>query len=222
MRYLLLILTFTSVLHLTSFSQRKKSGEIGLSVGGSFYLGDINKIPFKSPRMGGGVFYRHTFDTRFAVRGSFNYLNITGNDANSNNEFQQARNFNFKQIILELNAAGEFNFMPFLPANPKYDYTPYVHLGFGTNYLPKGAKQNILTIPFGVGVKYNMNNNFTLSAEGCLYKTFTDYLDNYYQEISPNNFRKQQFYEGNKDWYSFFSIKMAYKIKYKLNCPAFD
>lgn len=222
MRYLLIIITFTLIFCNNSFSQVKKCGEVGFSVGGSFYLGDVNKVPFKSPRIGGGIFYRHTFDTRYAVRGSLNYLNIAGKDSKSNDEFQQARNHSFKQMIFEANAAGEFNFMPFLPANPKYDYSPYVHAGMGAGFLPNGEKNYILTIPFGVGVKYNMNRDFTISAEGSFYKTFTDHLDGFEKESTENYLYKQRFYEGNMDWFSFFSIKMAYKIKYKMKCPAFD
>lgn len=222
MRYLCLTIVLSTILYFTPYCQVQKCGEIGLNIGGSYYLGDINKIPFNSTRLAAGVFYRHTFDTRYALRASFNYLNIAADDSKLGSDFQNERNAKFKQMVLEVNAAGEFNFMPFLPANPKYDYTPYLHAGIGANYLPKGAKQNIITIPFGVGVKYNFNRDYTISVEGTMYKTFTDYLEGFYQESSANNFVKQKFYEGNNDWYSFFAIKMAYKIKYKLKCPAFD
>ncbi len=204
-------------------AQMKKSGEIGVSVGGSFYLGDINKIPFLGTKISAGVLYRHTIDTRFAITGSFTYGKLSGDDANSSNDFQIERNKSFNNPFYELAAVGEFNFMRFLPAKKNYIYTPYVFAGVGGIYYPNGESSNfIFSIPFGVGVKYNINRKIIFGAFAGMRKTFNDDIDFDYTPPTPGHPFKQYGYAGNKDWYSVFGISLSYKIKYRMKCPAFD
>ncbi len=201
-------------------AQFKKSGEFGGSIGGSYYLGDINKIPFVGTRLSAGIFYRHTIDTRFAITGNFTYGTLTG--TNSNSGFKIDANFTFKNSFYELGAVGEFNFIPFLPAKKKYIYTPYVFAGISEIYYPGGINSFILSIPFGVGIKYNINTQYILGTFIGMRKTFNDYIDYYYVPPSPNHPKKQEAYAGNSDWYSVFGISLSYIIKYRVKCPTFD
>ncbi len=204
-------------------AQMKKSGEIGVSVGGSYYLGDINKIPFVGTKLSVGALYRHTIDTRLALTGVFTYGKLSGDDAKSNNSFQIERNKSFNNAFYELGAVGEFNFTRFLPANKNYIYTPYVFAGLGGFYYPNGEKSKfILNIPFGIGVKYNINRKIIFGAFAGMRKTFNDDIDFEYTPPTPGHTFKQYGYAGNKDWYSVFGISLSYKIKYPMNCPAFD
>ncbi len=219
MKYICSILVILAISFPSAFSQQNKSGEIGIGMGVSYYLGDYNKVPFKGSRFSAGGFYRHNFDTRYALRVAVNYIQLYGN---SNSIPSDVVSTSFSQNVYDLNIAGEFNFIPFLPINKKYTYTPYVLAGVGIQYLPNGEKEYLLAIPFGLGIKYNLNKSFCIAIETSFYKTFSDYVDVSYQEANANSKIKQQCYEGNNDWYSIFGIKLTYKIKYKMKCPAFD
>lgn len=218
MRYKIILLLLTTSLCLTIHAQKDKCGELGINLSGAYYLGDLNKIPFAKTRPSAGIFYRHTFDPRYAIRGTFNFIYLYANGKSSN--IIEMQDDEFSQSVYDVNAVVEFNFIPYIPGNKKYNYSPYVFAGLGLSKLPGGTKENLFTIPFGVGIKYNLTEQITFSLETTFYKTFTDYIDSFYEE--NNNSEKQTYYSGNKDWFSVYGIKLAYKIKYKMKCPAFD
>jgi len=208
------------VVSFTSYAQSKKSGEVGISVGGSYYLGELNKTAFVGTNISAGAFYRHTIDTRYAITGEFTYGTLSGDMENT--VFKHGGIETFKKHFYEIGGIGEFNFKPFLPGNKKYIYTPYVFAGLACAYYPKGTTEFILNIPFGIGVKYNLNTNFILGGFMGMHKTFTDNIDYAYVPPSETNVIKQWGYEGNKDLYSVFGVTLSYKIKYSMKCPAFD
>jgi len=212
---ILLIVFFTNAIQ----GQTRKSGEFGLTAGGSYYLGDLNKIPFVGTKLAFGAFYRHTIDSRFSVRGNLNYGHLAG-DA-SEIKYAFPTNYTFNNSFYELNGLFEFNFMPYTPTSKKTKFTPYVSAGAGLIYYPKGAKQFIFTIPFGVGAKYNIYKNFMLGADIGMRKTLRDDLDYPYSPPAGDN-PLQNNYAGTKDWYSVFGVYLSYKIKYREKCPAFD
>ena len=49
-------------------AQEFPNADIGIQLGGGFYLGDINKVPFKGTRPAVGAFYRHNINVRYSVR----------------------------------------------------------------------------------------------------------------------------------------------------------
>lgn len=210
---LLIIALSANAIH----AQTRKSGELGITGGGSYYLGDLNKIPFIGTKIAFGAFYRHTIDSRFSVRGNFNYGRLAG-DA-SEVKFDFPKNYTFNNAFYELNGQLEFNFMPYTPTNKKTKFTPYVSAGAGLMYYPKGARKFMINIPFGIGAKYNIYKNFMVGADIGMRKTLRDdldYLAAYYPSPMQNN------YAGTKDWFSVFGVYLSYKIKYPQKCPAFD
>jgi hypothetical protein len=228
-----IFITLTIIIYSNySIAQNKRSGEIGITAGGSYMLGDINKIPFMETNFSGGAFFRHTIDTRLAIKSGLTYGKLTGSDSKYNNGYQQARNLSFSSNFYELSVSGEFNFIPYLPARRNYTYTPYIYAGIASAYYPGGGEtvsgagvyrhKFILTIPFGIGVKYNLDEDFILSAFMGMQKCFNDYLDFHYTPPSPHRPEKQLSYENNDDWFSVFGISLSYKIIYKVKCPAFD
>jgi hypothetical protein len=217
----LLFLSF-SLTSIASLSQTTKSGEVGLTLGGTYYLGDINHIPFKSPRIAGGVFYRHNFNTRYSAKGSLNAGFIGGSGDAPN-----GMNISFNRIFGQLSAIGEFNFLPFIVNKKDYKYSTYLQGGIGVLYYPQSPSRRltsifIFDIPMGFGVKYNLRKRFTCGADYIMYKTFNDNLDFKGDIATENSFFRQNNYNGNKDWYAFFGIYLAYKIDYPEKCPAFD
>jgi hypothetical protein len=126
---------------------------------------------------------------------------------NTHNEFMRRRNLSFNSKVWELGLQGDFNFYRFMPGEPDFSFTPYITLGVSAfSYDPyaylKGEKYNLrqlgtegqgsgdstlgnpqpystmaLAIPFGVGVKYALNERINIGFEIVHRFTNTDYLD---------------------------------------------
>jgi hypothetical protein len=205
-RKLFFILPVTLLLAFGSFAQQTKQyAEVGLFAGGSFYIGDLNAIPFKFTQPAAGVVFRYNFNPRLAVRFSGLYGNIKADDALSASIAAQQRNLNFKSRIIEVSGQLEFNFLDFKIGEEQTILSPYIFLGIGGfRFKPKanlgytwadlqplgtegqglagGAekKKYKLTqacIPFGIGAKINLTKVIGISFEWGMRKTFTDYLD---------------------------------------------
>ncbi len=195
------LLTAQSTMH-----QQAHSHDVGVVLGGSYYIGDLNpRRHFFLTQPAVGAFYRYNYDYRIAFRGGFNFGSIQGDDSQSNDADQLERNLNFKSNIYELNAQAEFNFWEYQIGHSKYLFAPYVFLGLDVfmfkplaNYQDKwvelkplstegqktsqnpGKKQYYLiqpSIPFGLGFKLSLANQVGLGFEWGPRKAFTDYLD---------------------------------------------
>ncbi|MBC7863400.1 MAG: outer membrane beta-barrel protein, partial [Bacteroidia bacterium] len=182
------------------------SHDIGIMIGGSYYLGELNPGKhFNMTKPAFGVFYRFNQNYRVAYRAGFNYGSIMGDDSQSDDDDQLMRNLNFKSKLIEFNGVAEFNFWEYRINNSKHFFSPYVFLGFavvhhkpmaefqgkyielqplategqGTSLDTKRKKYKLtqFTIPFGLGAKLNLSRNVGLSLEWGMRKTFTDYLD---------------------------------------------
>lgn len=94
--------------------------------------------------------------------------------------------------------------------------SPFLFVGFGgvvvnpnvEGFRPTAPelKDNFsttsITIPIGVGLRYEMNRNWTLGAEGGLRFGFTDYLDGVSESRNPNE----------DDWYFFGGLTITYNL----------
>jgi hypothetical protein len=185
------------------FSQQKRRNfrqhELGIMIGGAYYIGDLNpRKHFFLTQPAAGVFYRFTPNYRYAFRGGINWGNIMGDDSQSDNADQIQRNLNFKSQIIEFNAIAEFNFLEYRISNDKYKFTTFLFLGIDVftfkpraqmgNYWidlqslktegqSKGYKLTQISIPFGIGAKINVSKQVGIGFEWGPRKTFTDYLD---------------------------------------------
>jgi hypothetical protein len=194
---------------LTGYSQRPqdKSAEIGIFLGGSYYIGDLNPVQHFGPQTqpAGGAVFRYTINPRLALRANAFFGTIQADDALSPFPAQQQRNLNFKSKVAELSAQVEFNFLDYQIGNERRKFSPYIFLGAaGFKFNPIGTYHNYkytlqplategqgleggaskkkyklvqFSIPFGVGIKTNLAKNIGLSLEWGMRKTFTDYLD---------------------------------------------
>lgn len=204
MKYKIVLLVALLIQQAHLFSQGKKRAfhqhEIGLFIGGSYYLGDLNpRQHFYMTRPAFGGFYRYAWDYRGAFRVGFNWGQIEGDDSQSDNADQIERNLNFKSNIQEFYGIAEFNFYDYRIGNDKHFFTLFVFAGLaGFHFNPQGnlggnswvdtrplrtegqAKPYKLwqiSIPFGIGIKINVAKNIGLGIEWGPRKTFTDYLD---------------------------------------------
>lgn len=203
-----LILLFVLLSGLSVFAQKhKRSVEIGVFLGGSYYIGDLNPShhlnEFTKPA--GGFLIRYNINSRLSARLNALFGKIEAHDSYSDSPFAQQRNLNFKSQISEFSLQAEFNFLDYEMGDEKNKFSPYIFLGIGVFHFSPQAKvgdnwidlqplgtegQGLaggasskkykltqISIPFGVGIKTHLAKNIGLSLEWGMRKTFTDYLD---------------------------------------------
>jgi hypothetical protein len=208
MKKLIVLIALLCAFGLQSQAQRRKpSAEIGIFLGGSYYIGDINPLghfnQFTKPA--GGVVFRYNFNPRLSARANILVGSLEAHDEFSNSPAQQQRNLRFKSSLQEASLQLEFNFLDYQIGNEKRKFSPYIFFGLaGFKFNPQGQlndnwvslqplgtegqgleggatkkkyKLTQISIPFGVGVKANLSKNIGLSVEWGMRKTFTDYLD---------------------------------------------
>ena len=202
---LLLIVTFAFSFS-TKAQQFKPNTEIGILLGTSYYLGDLNTTHFNQPLPAVGLIIRKNIDKRFAYKAEVMYLNIQSDERYSEDTIAKNRGLHFKSPIYELSGQVEFNFLPYQPGNPLYTWTPYVYSGIsifhfnpqaenkngewvnlqelgtegqGTTLFPEKEKYSLIqySIAMGGGFKIAVNPSFNIILEYGVRKTFTDYLD---------------------------------------------
>lgn len=142
--FFILIITLLSA-NYSAAQHHKRSGEIGLFLGGSYYIGDLNPIAhfnqFTKPA--GGIVFRYNFNPRLAARANFLVGNIEAHDSYSNSSAAVQRNLNFKSPIDELSAQLEFNFLDYSIGNEKKKFSPYIFFGIaGFKFNPQGELAN--------------------------------------------------------------------------------
>lgn len=176
---------------------------MGVFLGGTNYIGDLNDKPYKRTKGAFGLSLNYEVSDRVMLRTGFNLGKVEGGDQFSGSEFQKEnRNLSFQSSISEFNLIGEltaFNlnnirWSPYAFAGiAVYHFNPYVRDSSGAKIFLKplstegegltaypDRKPYSLTqfaIPFGGGIKYNINDNVRLGLEVGFRRLFTDYLD---------------------------------------------
>jgi len=110
--------------------------------------------------------------------------------------FLEGRRYNNKGLLLGLPAVGVYGFAGL--GGSFFNPTPGGE--FEKDYKNDFAKLCVV-IPLGAGVKYNINNNWSVGLEFGRRSTTTDYLDGYTSENSTAN-----------DVYFFGILSLSYKI----------
>ena len=152
-----------------------------------------------------GGFVRYNVNNFVAVRFNVFAGKLSAEDAKSITEDQKARNLSFRSNILEFGLTGEFNILGYQAYNFESPISPYVFAGINLfkfkpqayyenawiDLRPLGTegqglqefqgrklyKQVDFAIPFGVGVKYALTDQWNVGLEIGMRATFTDYLD---------------------------------------------
>ncbi len=202
-----LILCFLLGANIFAQNTNKKawfSHDVGVFLGGAYYMGDLNSRHFFMTQPAGGLFYRFNYNYRLAFRGGFNFGTVQADDSQTDNPDQLERNLNFKSRIQEFSAQAEFNFWEYRVGHTDFIFAPYIFAGIGVfHFDPMGnyndqwvplhglstegqktsfnkRKQYKLfqpNIPFGLGFKLSVSKQITIGFEWGPRKTFTDYLD---------------------------------------------
>ncbi len=197
------ILLFVILLGTSAYGQRH---EVGLFLGTSFYIGDLNPSqPFLMSQPAFGAAYRYILNPRWAFKFNGYYGEVAGSDRNNPDASLRDRNLNFRSMVLEFGGMMEFNFMRFVAGSDHERFSPFLFGGLsvfrfnpraefngdwyylqplgtegqGTTAYPERTPYSLtsVAIPFGIGIKYSWGENVVLGLEWGMRRTFTDYLD---------------------------------------------
>lgn len=184
-----------------------QEGEFGIGLGAGHYFGDLNtRGRLNRAKLAASLFFRKNFGNYIALRIGASFAQLGYSDKyNSHNNYMYSRNLSFNSKVWELSLQGDFNFFRFMPGEPEYSFTPYITLGVGIfSYDPfaylRGEKIFLrplgtegqgsslypdrkqyssmgISIPFGGGIKYSLNERFNIGFEILHRFSNTDYLD---------------------------------------------
>lgn len=206
-RILTIILLF-SLLGAESHAQVSKwdkTREMGIVVGTSYYIGDINPSKHFGTRLnlGGGLVYRDNISKRWSIKASFLYGRVEAYDSDSDDPWQVNRNLSFRNDLLEGSIQAELNYFDYQIGNMQDPISPYLFFGLayysmkpqgelngnwyelqplgtegqGTSEGGTTYKTSGISAPFGLGLKANLFSIVAISLEWGMRKTWTDYFD---------------------------------------------
>ncbi|MDZ4839159.1 MAG: DUF6089 family protein [Bacteroidota bacterium] len=225
---------------------------------------------FNSAKFAGGILVRYNVSRYFTLKGNVYLGAYSGDDRNSTKPQAVTRNLAVYSNILDIGANAEINLGGWLPGSRNMKTCPYVFGGFSVfkfdpenrdpvtgNYVRlqplrtegqeterfnerKRYSLSQISLPFGLGIKHNLNDHWNIGFEFGARKTFTDYLDDVSTTYVPydylasrvstlaanmsnNSFDQngvridydEQTLRGNstnKDWYLFTGIILSYNI----------
>lgn len=174
---------------------------LGAFLGGSSYLGELNKAPFTRFKPALGLTLNYELTDRIMLRGGYTFGKLEAADRYGKDEsVKQNRNLSFQSNLSEFSLMGELTIFNMYNINwspygfiglAVYHFNPYVidsgqkvylqPLGTEGQGIPGSQVQPYqltqISIPFGGGIKFNLNDNIRLGAEIGLRRLFTDYLD---------------------------------------------
>jgi hypothetical protein len=219
-RLRLQILIFSFLISGATFAQR--NANIGLFAGTAYYMGDINPNQhFYRPSISLGALYRYNLNTRYALRINAYYANLSGSDLDFPKILHPDRPVSpamFNTSLLDLAFQIEYNFLPFTPNLVKWAYTPYISTGVAGALIMGSDVDagNLISFPFGAGLKVNLSSRMSAGAEWSFRKTFSDRIDGLENPSGTGSLLH------NNDWYSFLGVFITFKFfNFATECPAY-
>lgn len=208
--------------------------EIGGGLGVATYSGDIiRRVDPGQIGLQGTLFGKRNFDNVWSLRVAGSLARVNGADSiQPIDQLALVRDARFKAGIIEASAVMEFNFLDYLSGRSGFRFSPYAFFGIGYSIaLAKGntfafneySNYNLksLVLPFGAGVKYKLNERWTLAGELGIRPTFTDYLDKidslvpvipkFQDPANPDKPYGINFGNAHdNDWYYFLGVTISY------------
>ncbi|CAM1348318.1 DUF6089 family protein [Tenacibaculum insulae] len=204
---------------LTATITQAQTHEVGVFVGGTNYSGDIGKTNYLYPNeVGGGLVYKYNLNPRIALRGTYTYIPVSGDDKDAENKFRQNRGNNFSNNIHEFAVGVEFNFFDYNISDYKTTFTPYILAEIAAfNYSSPVELTSANTVrlknsfsyslPVGIGIKGRLDDHLAIAFETGVRFTLVDDIDFTTDKINNLNFGGT----GN-DWYMFTGISIVYSF----------
>jgi hypothetical protein len=201
----------------------QEKANVGIFAGTSYYLGDINpNRQFYRPSLSLGLLYRYNINTRYSIRGNVYYADLNGSDLDFPGILHPDRPFSpasFHTSLIDIALQVEFNFLPYQPNLRRFDYTPYIATGVAGALIfsSNTSAENLLSFPFGIGMKVTLTSRLSAGAEYSFRKTFSDRIDGLENPSGTSSILH------NNDWYSLLGIFITYKFfNFAGGCPAYD
>lgn len=191
--------------------------EAGVFLGGSNYVGDIGRTNYIYPnKLAGAAFFKYNWNPKIAVRATYSYLPIEGNDLDADTDLKRDRALNFSNTIHELALGLEYNFYEYDISTEGKTWTPYILLevaAFNYKYVVSEPRpdefnfesKNAIALPFGVGFKSKLVGPLAFAIEAKFRYTFKDDLD-YTSATVP----RLDFGNNTNDWYMFTGVSLTY------------
>ena len=213
----------TIVVFFLSFSPLSKAQfEVGVFVGGANYQGDLadGVIIWQESKPAFGALLRYTPMPYLTLRANYIQGKLTATDYNSKFVTTRQRGYSFSSNIREFAVVGEFNVLGKTNSANYGDFSfvfnPYIFAGLGvasTDGTPvapddtkpypfpeQGAKNVFLSIPLGLGMKFQVAEFLSIGIEWGGRATFSDYVDGVSKNGNPNK----------NDWYMFGGLTLTY------------
>ncbi|MBD5359532.1 MAG: outer membrane beta-barrel protein [Bacteroides sp.] len=210
---LLILSVFTGARAQDSDDADSYKFDIGLGLGMSGYLGDVNESNmFRRPGFTGQLSFRYMLeDARWAFRGVFTTSQLKGNSGDFKNWLPGETPYSFSSTIYDLGGRVEFNFFPYgigETFKKLKRWTPYVGVGVGVCLASADGTYVTASVPLAVGVKYKPRKRLNLMLEFCVSKTLGDHLDG---QLSDLQGIKSSFLK-NTDWHSGLLLSLSYEF----------
>ncbi|MBI1287043.1 MAG: outer membrane beta-barrel protein [Flavobacteriales bacterium] len=200
-------------LFIISFTEEANAqGKLGVfvGVGTMFYSGDLQEHLWPHPAtmrwtVDAGLHWQIT--RRWGLQLNYTLGEITASDQFAAAAWRKNRDLRFRSLVHEIGLRGTFDILP----NDKWKFLPYITAGVSAlNFEPKRdgvalrplqtegvAYSNwTVSIPTGLGLKYQINCRWGLKGEVLYHWTITDYLD----DVSGNYIAPTG--DANRDFYS--------------------
>ncbi|HVM89262.1 MAG TPA: DUF6089 family protein [Puia sp.] len=194
----------------------------------------------RTVRPGAGILVNRFLNHSFSVRANFSYGMLKGDDAlYASPVWRRERNFNFSTPLFETSVLAVWNVLGKNGSANNHGFAPYLFAGVGYSFLnikrdwsrmnisyfagetgtlnglardtTKHLSNSIPVLPIGVGVRYAVNEHFSIFTEWSYRITFTDYLDGFSYAANPSK----------KDYYHSLSLGIVYTFHQKnyMDCP---
>jgi hypothetical protein len=235
----IIVLLIAFFLSVQCFAQDRIEG--GFFLGASYYNGDLNPdghLYKAQPAVGGLV--RVVLSNRLAFKGTLTALEIQGEYPGPNIQYpsssgSSSSRYSFKRSLADVSAQVEINFFdydePFRRAETSF--TPYLSGGLAYTVYRRyqtgefDGSENphfILSLPFGIGVKWKPVDWMHVGLEWSFRKTFVDDLDKTgagdIDPADPYGFETPSDWHNN-DWYSFAGLSFTFDLFHrKVPCNA--
>jgi len=186
--------------------------DAGGQIGVSGYIGDASSSIFSHPGFSAGMSFRYLPDVRWAVRGVFNVMSLSGDTSGMDDVLPGGAQYSFKSTAYDLGARVEFNFFAY-GIGETYKklrrWSPYLTLGVGATLAKCGSESNVgFNIPMGAGIKYKLKKRLNLGLEFTMTKVFSDNVDGALSDL----YQIKSSFIKNTDWYSNISLSLTYEF----------
>ena len=179
--------------------------QVGGGIGANLFKGDlmdwslrpsVDQLLQASPSLNLQVRYQE--NQAFAYRGVLSVGQIKGDGSLAPTPSSGFDPNSFSGPIIELGGIVDYNFRDYQSNKKIQNWSPYLYAGLATIFAePKFTSNNqiksifALGIPFGVGIKYELNSRWGIQADFGTTRALSDKLDNFWMpapEFSGDGF----------------------------------